>query len=354
MISVAILASMATLPQLLAIRPNATFAAVGQETVLNYSELSPNVPFTDVIASWNVKSAAAAKVRIELRGRSGDQITKWYRMADWAYEETLSPRQSLNGQRDENGNVETDTLVFRNPMQSVDLRVTLSVSPDVTDDGGPLPKLDLLTLAFSKGKVAAKSPVPAVRHAAWGRVIDVPQRAQGNYPRGNVLCSATSTSMMLWHYAKKLNRPEIDRDVPLVEAKVWDSVYKGAGNWPFNTAFAGSFDPLQAYVARFSGIEDLERWIEVGLPVVCSVSFDLVRGKPLSPSESGHLVVLVGFTKNGDPVFNDPARKEQVRYTYTRQNFENGWAYSGRTVYVIHPSNAVPPPNSKGMWLEKP
>ena len=131
---------------------------------------------------------------------------------------------------------------------------------------------------------------------------------------------------------------------------MWDPIYKGAGNWPFNTAYAGSFEGLSAYVSRFEGFGNLESWIEKGLPVICSVSFDLLRGLPLSPTESGHLVVLVGFTKDGDPVINDPAFKKQVRKIYPRHDFENAWKYSKRTVYLIYPSDCQLPEDPNNLW----
>lgn len=190
-----------------------------------------------------------------------------------------------------------------------------------------------------------------MRSDAWGKTIDVPMRAQGDYPNGGVLCSATSTSMMLWHYSRVLRRPELDRDVPEVEASVWDTVYKGAGNWPFNVAYSGSFAGMRAYVTRFSAISDLEKWIAVGLPVVCSVSFDMLRGAPTGGS--GHLVVLVGFTETGDPVINDPARRGDVRHVYKRADFERAWLYSKRAVYIVHPEDAKPPTGGEGRWLEK-
>jgi hypothetical protein len=240
----------------------------------------------------------------------------------------------------------TDTLRFTKPQNAIDLRVTLRRLDQSSD-----PRLDLLTINFSRGKATPNDQ--ATPSAAWGRVVPVPERAQGNYPRGNVLCSPTSVSMLMKHYSTILKQPDLDRDVPDVEAAVYDPVYKGAGNWPFNTAFVGSFPGMRAYVSRFGSIRDLERWIEAGLPVICSVSFDLVRGRPLSPTESGHLVVLIGFEKDGDPIFNDPARKEQVRYVYKRADFERGWAYSHRTVYIMHPIAANVPSGSHGRWLEK-
>jgi hypothetical protein len=185
----------------------------------------------------------------------------------------------------------------------------------------------------------------------WGRLIDVPQRAQGNYPRGNVLCSPTSVSMVLWHYSKVLDRPELNKDVPEVEKGVWDSAYDGAGNWPFNAAYVGSLPGMRSYITRLSSIEDAEKWIAAGFPLICSAPLNLLRGTE-GVRESGHLVVLIGFTAQGDPIFNDPAKSDEVRRTYKRANFEKAWKTSGRTVYIVHPEGAKVPSSSNGLWIE--
>lgn len=305
-----------------------------------FENIAPGFDFTEAIASWNVADAAGTTLKIEIRANGEGYRSKWYTIATWSLDRKVAPRESLKKQADEFGTVQTDTLELKRAAKSVDLRLTFT--------GASYAKLKLLTVCFTRRDGGV--PSSNEKSVAWGTTIEVPQRAQGNYPNGGVLCSATSTSMMLWHYSNQLGRPELDHDVPEVQESVWDTVYKGAGNWPFNTAYFGSFPGLVGYVSRFGSIGDLEAWIAAGHPVVCSVSFDLIRGRELSPTESGHLVVLVGFTSDGDPVFNDPARKDQVRYVYHRADFERAWLYSKRTVYVYLPEG-VAGPKSNGAWI---
>lgn len=328
---------------LVAMEPNAMFPSKGQEIVKVYRDVKSGIPFREMIASWNVEPAKSAALKVEVRAHGDGFDSKWYTMGQWALEDNTAPRESVKGQNDENGTVDTDTLILKKDGKSIDVQVTLKTIGD-----GPTPNLKLLTFSFANGEKQA--PAAAEPSPAWGKTIDVPQRAQNNYPNGGVLCSATSMSMILWHYANQLGKPEMNKDVPEVEAHVWDKVYHGAGNWPFNTAYAGSFPGMRSYVARFGSIHDLEKWIESGYPVICSVSFDMLRGLPLSPTESGHLVVLVGFTKDGDPVINDPAFKNQVRRNYKRSDFEKAWLYSQRTVYLVYPEDASIPKDTDGLW----
>jgi len=330
--------------RLVALEPNLMFPERGHEVVKEFHSVDAGIPFREMIASWNVEPAGTASLKVEVRAHGDALETKWYTMAQWTVDGKVGPRGSVNGQADLNGTVDTDTLSLHRDAKSIDVRVTLNTVAD-----GPLAQLKLLTFSFSsRGALPIQDAVPS---PAWGKVIDVPQRAQGNYPNGGVLCSATSMSMVLWHYSNLLGKPEMNKDVPEVEEHVWDPVYKGAGNWPFNTAYAGSFPGMRSYVARFGSTHDLETWIDAGFPVICSVSFDLLRGLPLSPTESGHLVVLVGFAKDGDLVINDPAFKNQVRRVYKRSDFEKAWNYSKRTVYLVYPENANIPKDTEGLWM---
>ena len=329
---------------LVAFQPNLTVGGSSTPVIQEFNGISPGFAFREMIASWNVVDPDGAELDIEVRAHLQGKTTKWYTMAEWAIDSDSGKRQSVKGQRDEDGTVDTDTLVLAHDAEQIDARVTLKATKP-----GSHSVLKLVTFSFvNKAPLTPDKQVPS---SAWGKTVDVPERAQGNYPNGGVLCSPTSMSMMLWHYSKVLNQPDLNKDVPEVEYHVWDPIYKGAGNWPFNTAYVGSFSGLTSYVTRFTSIQDLEQWIQAGLPVVCSVSFDLLRGLPLSPTESGHLVVLVGFDDKGNPIINDPAFKDKVRKIYPRSDFEKAWKYSKRTVYVVHPSDAPIPNALDGAWF---
>jgi len=304
------------------------------EVKREFTGIKPGFTFNEVIPSWNFDNASNGAIRVELRINTPTGKSKWYVMADWSGDKDWSPRQSTNGQKDEFANVLTDTFRVAQPTDMVDLKVTLKSKP-----GNLKPKLKLLTLCFADtSTVEPYTSWP--QSSQWGSLTDVPQRAQNNYPNGGVLCSATSTSMMLWHYSKLLNRPEIDHDVPDVQASVWDPIYKGAGNWPFNTAYFGSFPGLKACVSRFTSIEDLETLTKAGIPVVCSVSLDLLQGKDKA-KEGGHLVIVVGFESDGTPIFNDPAFKTTRRRNFPRTRIKCG--VFCRTYDTLETDSAYPP-----------
>jgi hypothetical protein len=85
--------------------------------------------------------------------------------------------------------------------------------------------------------------------------------------------------------------------------------------------------------------------------LVTSVSFDSSELDGAGYSTDGHLMVIVGVTKSGDVVVNDPASHlirsdDQVRVTYKRQQFSNVWiGKTGGIAYVVHPVS-VPLPRT--------
>jgi len=164
------------------------------------------------------------------------------------------------------------------------------------------------------------------------------------------------------YWAQKTGRSSLDRSVPAVARGTYDHAYRGNGNWPFNTAYAATYG-LSGTVSRFGSIEQAERWIQSGIPLVISVALDNRRdstrlsGAPI-PATSGHLLVIRGFTASGDPIVNDPAASTDasVPRVYDREELERAWLRnpnsSGGVVYLIHPrGHATPPPYAaNGSW----
>ena len=160
------------------------------------------------------------------------------------------------------------------------------------------------------------------------------------YPGGGeVWCSPTSVSMILAFWGVQVT-------VPAAAKATYDSAYDGTGNWSFNVAYAGSLG-LRAYVSRLPGLAAAERYVSVGIPLAISLGWKKgeLPGAAI-PASSGHLMVLVGFDKAGNPVLNDPAAasNESVRRSYPRAVFERLWQeHSGGTVYVMAPAGKALP-----------
>jgi hypothetical protein len=299
------------------------------------------VEFDQVILSWNVSGGRESTYSFSVQVLHDSEWSSSYVLGQWAGGVGQIKRTSIGGQKDELARVSTDTLILSESAQ------TLRVLVDVGKDRTALSDLELIGLSFLDSD---SKPNPAVSdRAAWGVELAVPQLCQMDYQGGEVWCSPTSVGMVLSHWANVKKRSELRLSVPSLAAEVFDPGWDGTGNWPFNTAFAGSFDGIRGYVVRLSDVVDLEAFISAGIPVTVSVAYSVLKRSP-SRSNDGHLVVCVGFTNEGDIIVNDPARNPEVRWVYNRADFVSAWGRSKNTAYLIYPDTAPLPADPRGLW----
>ncbi|MFI7429478.1 peptidase C39 family protein [Micromonospora sp. NPDC049836] len=354
----------------------------GYETASWTSPAVPvGFPVEEIVPSWTGDTPAGGWLRVELRGWVGKQPgTAWYDLGHWAADESSLHRSSVPGQADPDARVAVDTLVVAGTaVTGWQLRVTL-FRPAGAADG---PVLRTVGAVASASAAAATPPTTGVgpnpadpaagagsaAAAARGRVLDVPRYAQrlhaGGETRwgggGDSWCSPTSVSMVLdfWGAGPTPDRyawvdPPGHRPVVVHAARhCYDHAYAGAGNWAFNTAYAGRHG-VDAFVTRLRGLAEAERFIAAGIPLIVSAAFTREQVPGLDYDTRGHLMVLVGFTAEGDPVLNDPYAPDDdgVRRTVPRAPFETAWqGGSGGIAYVIRPESVpLPPPPRQANW----
>lgn len=284
-------------------------------------------PFDELIPSWNTQTGKAGSAVLEVRVQTGGQWSRWYSFGKWS---AADGRSSAASQKDSAGEVSTDTLRLKAKATAFQYRVSLA---------GKGSRLNLVAVSTSDRSQRMSGLGQKSDQAAWGKVNEVPQRSQMIYPGGGeVWCSPTSVSMILAYYG-------LNQSVPQVAASIYDRAYAGTGNWAFNAAYAGE-QGLKAYVTRLPSLAAAEKFTGAGQPLAVSLGWKKgeLPGAPLSYSE-GHLMVLVGFDAQGNPVLNDPAAPgdKTVRRTYPRAAFEKLWlSHSGGVAYVIGPKLALP------------
>ena len=325
----------------------------------------PGFDLTELVASWQARTPGRSWIQVEVRGRtSGGRLSSWDTLARWAAGGRGIERTTLDSQSDDVADVNVDTWRAPAGLAGWQLRVGLMKS------GRKSPHLQSVGAMASRlpdvGGVATSTPGDAAR----GVVLAVPRFSQmvhsGHYPAwgggGQAWCSPTSTSMVLgYHDALPSKRARSwvpdDHPQPWVDhaaRMTYDHGYDGTGNWPFNTAYAGGLTGGPAFVTRLSSLRQAERFIVAGIPLVASVSFGPgeLDGAPIS-STAGHLLVVVGFRRNGDVVVNDPAASDAsgVRRVYDRGQLERAWlGGSGGTTYVIHDAKHPLPGGRHSNW----
>jgi hypothetical protein len=321
---------------------------------------------SELIASWTADIPAGSWMQVETRARHASGLTKWYVLGRWAYGEGDIRRTSVSGQGDADANVAVDTLVAAAGKQidAYQLRVTLYRTP------GSAVTPRVRTLGAMASRVPERKRVPvSPGGGAWGTELNVPRRSQnvhsGHYPEwdggGQAWCSPTSTTMVLgywdrWPSAQDtawVNPSDPNPEVDYAARYTYDHAYQGAGNWPFNIAYAGRYG-MDGFVTRLRTLTELEKLISAGIPVITSQSFKKGELPGAGYGTNGHIMVVVGFTADGDVIANDPASPSNtaVRRVYPRADFENIWlrsSSSGGIVYVIHPPGHALPATTPGL-----
>lgn len=309
-----------------------------------YTAPVQTVSFLEAISSWQATTPVGTWVEVELRAQVSGVWTKWYSMGVWHQNDAPFKRHSVSGQGDKNGSVATDTLILSKAATAVQSRITL-----FTADRALTPTVRAYGITFSQGS----DPAGTVPAAGLVSDLAVPKRSQMVFPNGGeVWCSPTSTSMVMAYWSNVTGNANLNQTVPTVVDGVWDYVYNGGGNWPFNTAYASAFG-LEGKVVRLSSLAEVERWTAAGVPVIASIAYKsgALTGSPI-PSTNGHLLVIRGFDTAGNVLTNDPAAAtdDAVGITYNRLEFEHAWLdNSNGTVYLIYPQGWSTP-TSNGHW----
>ncbi|MFP2910622.1 C39 family peptidase [Pyxidicoccus sp. 3LFB2] len=300
--------------------------------------------FTSVVPSFDALTPPGTWLKVTLAARIDGTWTKDYALGVWAFDKEPVARHSVNGQRDDDAVVSTDTLNLKRRADALRMTVWLySSRPDVT------PRVRAVAAAVSDKHGLPGDAVSDRK--AWGTVLDVPGYSQMLYPDGGpVWCSPTSVTMLLGYWGQKLGRSELRTTVPASADRTYDWAYEGTGNWTFNTAYASAMGDgaLHGMVLRLDSFTQVERLIAAGIPVSISIAYEegTLTGSPVRRSD-GHLIVVKGFTAEGDVVVNDPAFKtdEAVGVTYKREQLWQAWRHSRHAAYVLWPAGTALPPD---------
>jgi hypothetical protein len=323
----------------------------GPETSLSFG-------FNELVASWNATTPDGTWIQVEMQPKMLDgHLAKWYILGRWSSSDSDFHRTSVGGQGDADGYVAIDTFFAKDHLAvAYRLKVTLfrragsSATPTLT-------RLSAVAMNVRNQKNTFPSPT-----TGGSADLHLPQYSQeihhGDFPQydngGEAWCSPTSTSMVVRYWGPAyqptpdeyqwvtaaLGADHPDPWVDFTARAVYDYRYNGAGNWPFNTAYAASRG-LVGDVAALHNLREAEAYIQAGVPLVASVAWSSNKLEGAIKSTNGHLMVIGGFEPDGDVIAYDPASDTDalVRHVYDREQFERAWIpASGGIVYVIRPA----------------
>lgn len=331
----------------------------GKATTWEYAQWTgpahrPAAPATEAIASWNARTPTGTWIQVEMEATYSDgTASPWYVLGRWNSgddredaDAAVIRRTSVDDQSDGKTSVWTDTLSVDDMTSSLRvvayrLRLTLYRTPGSA----------LTPTVWRLGAMASAVPdrftVPASA-PGLAKELKVPRYSQeihkGQYPEydngGEAWCSPTSSQMILEYWGRRPTAADLDWvDPAFADPQVchaarftYDYQYGGCGNWPFNAAYAATYRDMQGVVTRLASLTELETLIRAGIPAITSQSFLKEELTGAGYGTAGHLMTVIGFTKSGDVIANDPASPSDpaVRRVYRRREWENIWLRTKR------------------------
>lgn len=329
-------------------------------------------PANEAILSWEASTDTGTWVETGFRARHADgNWSTWYTMCRWTSGDDFAGgdihRTSLLAQTDAHGHSTGDALIAASGFEFHAYQVRAILAAPL----GSGAAVELGSIGLMTSALPADRPQLSAFTLDRRIELEVPVFSQrihaGQYPHlnggGDAWCSPASTAMVLYYWGHRVDEAELagmqapqgDPQIPWTTHRVYDYDYDGAGNWAFNTAHAAR-PGLRAFVTRLRSLTEAEAFIAGGIPLVVSVAFKRDELPGSGYDTNGHLLVIVGFSAEGNVLVNDPAAPSnaEVRREYDRAGFELAWlTKSGGTVYVIHPPEvALPAPvvDADGNW----
>ncbi|MGH3705971.1 MAG: peptidase C39 family protein [Agromyces sp.] len=362
--------------------PAAASASAAASAPTRWTSEVVEVPFpaTEAILSWHASTPTGTWIELELSARVADgSWTAWFALARWTEHDDDARgirRTTVSGQRDADASVLADTFVVAEgrAFTAYRLRATFARGAEADVDaaaslatvGAMVSSIDEHEHEHGREREHGSEHDRHGRSGAHGVALEVPRFSQqlhrGTHVElgggGEAWCSPTSTAMVLGFWGRLpseqalagIDAPNGDPQVVWAAAGCHDQDYGGTGNWSFNAAFAAR-SGLESFVTRLRSLDEAERFIAAGIPLIASVSFTRDELPEAGYVTEGHLLVIAGFTADGDVVVNDPAAPDAsgVRRSYPRAAFERAWLRSvggsGGVVYVLHPVD-VPLPGA--------
>ena len=260
-------------------------------------------PSTRAVVSWNTAAASGGIALIA--HRADGTVSEPLLYVRWSPEE----RRSLDG---------------------ADAQTRIAV--DIVHSDVALTALGVTSTAALDAVAVAVPPPPDARVAARDstRSLDVPMLSQyvPALPDERGWCSAASLAMLLRYHG-------VDADVPVVARAVYDASYAGTGNWAFNAAYAGAHG-LRGLVAYLRGIDHVAAFVDAGLPVAISITWNQgeLPGAPLEHSD-GHVLVVRGVEPS-HVLVNDPAHPT-IATRYPRTALDLIFREHGGIAYLVAP-----------------
>lgn len=279
--------------------------------------------FNELIISFNAYRPTSGCYAIYVRTKK----TPWLLYAKWG--PNWQSSFSSHGQK---YTLKQDIFSLKSPSKQFQIQL-------LAQDGADLIAFHSLHVCTTSIHLMKQALIPASRASIQ---LDVPGLSQMALldPRGNRLCSPTSTTALI-RFLKQ--DPSLD---PIEFAhKSWDRGFDLFGNWVFNVAAAYNELQNQGYscwVERVDSFETILQSLKKEIPVVISVKGPL-RNSAMSYT-NGHLLVITGYdSTNNEVLCMDPAfaSNQKTHIGYPLFDLLNAWKKRGNIAYLFEKTTSL-------------
>ncbi len=261
-------------------------------------EIQTKFGANEMVLTWNADVPVGAWINIKFRvAAPGLDWSSWFDMGNWG----SGPAAERNTEDEAFGKLKVDQLVTKVKFHTIQYMVEFHGSPE-----GKHPLLRMVTISYShtgggeidKQLMAAAGGKSVSLKAPWMSQLR-PEDVEDEAMRAAGACAPTSMTMILNYYGVGVKITEVGR-------RAFDPVARIYGNWAFLAATAADYG-FSSWVHRFNNWTEARKLIESGAPVIISIAYPkgTFKDDPEKMS-NGHLLVVRGFTKNGDVICNDP------------------------------------------------
>lgn len=273
-------------------------------------------PFNEGLPSWNGSAPGnSSSFKVQMRFPYGAGWSPWLTVGFWR----ANIWSSYGSTTYAGGMIDYDTALLNSYVGGWQFKVIMTR----TALGQPSPTLHKLSFLASDSRSTASFDVTQAvndKPAALFIPTDFIYQYGVDPVIGGSICSPTSVSMILRSYG-------IPVDPYNFALATRDPYFNIFGIWPRVVQNASEYG-LDGAVTRCRSWSQARDVLAGGGRISMSVGL---------PLYSGHLIMLAGFTANGDPIVHDPAKSNGYSYVFSKSDLSRSWFEKGGVGYTFYP-----------------
>lgn len=277
-------------------------------------------PFNEGLPSWNGYAPDdGSSFKVQMRFPNGNSWSPWLTVGFWKDNIWSSyGYTSYNG-----GYIDYDNVKLNSYQSSWQFKIIFERKNIFIQS----PKINKLSFFVSDSRTTASLNYTSILNDKPPQIF-IPTNFIYQYAVdpiiGPDICSPTSTSMVLKSY-------NIEVDPYKFATDNLDPYYDIFGIWPRAVQNASEYG-VKGAVTRYRNWSDTYEVLANDGRIVMSIGL---------PLYTGHLVMLAGFTSNGNPIVHDPAKSNGYGYVYNKSELSHSWFDKGGVAYTFYKNDSI-------------